>query len=78
MPVSPQKRISNDRYNQKCDSIQIRPIKSDGAAIRAAAAAAGQSVQGWLLQAARERMARDGFTAAPPAAEDDPAPEDAG
>ena len=40
----------------------LRPLKSEGAAIRAAAAAAGQSNQQYILQAARERMARDNAT----------------
>ena len=60
MPVSPRKRQSNDKYNAKCDRISARPMKSVGAAIRAAANAAGQSVQAYVLQACAERMARDG------------------
>ena len=47
------------RYNQSKDSITIRPSKEDGAAVRQAAAAAGQSVQGYILQACRERMQRE-------------------
>lgn len=43
MPVSEKKRRSNDAYNAKCDVIQIRPIKPVGAAIRAAAQAAGRA-----------------------------------
>ena len=62
MPVSAKKRISNDAYNAKCDRIEIRPIKPIGTDIRTAAAASGQSLQGYILQAVRERMARDGFT----------------
>ena len=57
---------SNIRYNRRQDSITIRPSKADGAAIRAAAAAAGQPVQVYIRQACFERMQRDGFT--PPAA----------
>lgn len=60
MPVSPRKRQSNDKYNAKCDRISARPMKSVGAAIRAAANAAGQSVQAYVLQACAERMAREG------------------
>lgn len=37
----------------------IRPTKEIGAKIRAAAAAAGQSNQQYILQAVRERMDRD-------------------
>lgn len=47
------------KFNQSKDSITIRPSKEDGAAIRAAAAAAGQSVQGYILQACQERQARE-------------------
>ncbi|MCD7743416.1 MAG: hypothetical protein LUH13_03900 [Oscillospiraceae bacterium] len=59
MAVSAAKRAGNDRYNAKCDPIQIRPLKADGAQVRAAAAAAGQSLQAYIMQACRERMARD-------------------
>ncbi|MCC8156199.1 MAG: hypothetical protein LUB58_03995 [Oscillospiraceae bacterium] len=59
MAMSPARRASNDRYNAKCDFIAIKPLKDVGAEIRAAAAAAGQSLQGYILQAIRERMARD-------------------
>lgn len=60
MPVSDKKRQSLDRYNATCDYISIRPKKPIGAAIRAAAQAAGQSVQGYVIQACQERMAREG------------------
>lgn len=58
----------NVAYNRRQDSITIRPSKQDGAAIRAAAAAAGQPVQVYIKQACFERMQRDGFT--PPEATD--------
>lgn len=60
MPVSESKRRNNDNYNAKCDYISIRPLKPTGAAIRSAAKAAGQSLQGYMLQAAMERMKREG------------------
>lgn len=60
MPISEKKKITNSRYIAKCDSIQIRPSKDRGAAIRAAAAAAGQSLQGYILQAVRARMEQEG------------------
>lgn len=60
MPVSQRKRQSNDKYNAKCDRISARPMKAVGAAIRAAAKAAGQSVQAYVLQACAERMTREG------------------
>lgn len=59
MPISEKKRQSNARYTEKCDFINIRPLRDQGAAIRAAAAAAGQSLQGYILQACSERMERD-------------------
>lgn len=58
MSTDAQKRASTN-YNRKQDNIMVRPSKEEGAAIRAAAAAAGQSVQGYVLQAVRERMERE-------------------
>lgn len=46
-------------YQQKRDSIMLRPDKDEGARIRAAAAAADQSVQGYVLQAVRARMEKE-------------------
>ena len=43
----------------KCDAIMLRPHKERGAQIRAAAEAAGQSLQGYILQAVEERMKRE-------------------
>ena len=60
MPIPEYRRRGNDKYNAKCDAIQIRPLKPIGAAIRAAAGAAGQSLQSYVIQAVRERMAREG------------------
>lgn len=54
------KRAGNARHIEKLDRIELRPYKEDGAEIRAAAAAAGQSLQKYILQAIRERMERDG------------------
>lgn len=56
MPVSESKRRNNDKYNAKCDYISLRPIKPVGAAIRAAARVAGESVQGYVIQACADRM----------------------
>ena len=47
------------KYNASRDNIMIRPDKETGAEIRQAAAEAGQSVQGYILQACAERMQRD-------------------
>ena len=60
MPISEKKKITNSRYIAKCDSIQIRPSKDRGAAIRAAAAASGESLQKYILHAVQERMTREG------------------
>lgn len=62
MPVSEKKRKSLDAYNATCDYISIRPKKDKGEQIRQAAKMAGQSLQGYILQACSERMQRDGFT----------------
>ncbi len=59
MPINQKKRITNDRYNAKCTQINIKPLAPEAAAIKAAAAAAGQSLQGYILQAVRERMERE-------------------
>lgn len=59
MPVTESKRRNNDKYNAKCDVIQIRPLKPEGQRIRDAAQAAGQSLQGYILQAVREKIERD-------------------
>lgn len=66
MSVNEKKRITNDRYNSKCDRIVIQPMKETGQAIREAAAAAGQSLQGYILQAIAERMERDSSTPSQP------------
>lgn len=47
------------RYQAKCDAIMLRPPKAKGETIRQAAAAAGESLQGYILQAVQERMERD-------------------
>ena len=60
VPIRESKRRNNDIYNAKCDRISARPIKPIGNAIRAAAKAAGQSVQAYVLQACEERMKREG------------------
>lgn len=53
------KRACNARHQNKLDRISIQPPKEEGAKIRQAAAAAGQSVQGYILEAVRDRMERD-------------------
>ena len=58
MATEAQRRASVN-YNKRQDNIMIRPSKEDGAKIRQSAASAGQSVQGYLLQAIKERMERE-------------------
>lgn len=60
MAVSEAHKKASYKYNASRDSITIRPERSKGAAIRAAAAAAGQSLQGYILQAVRARMEQEG------------------
>ena len=48
MSTEAQKRASTN-YNRKQDNIMVRPTKEEGAAIRAAAASVGQSVQALSL-----------------------------
>lgn len=67
MPISDAQKRAAVAYNRRRDSITIRPSKDKGGAVRAAAAAAGQPVQVYIMQACIERMQRDGFT--PPAAD---------
>lgn len=74
MSTEAQKRASTN-YNRKQDNIMVRPNKEEGAEIRAAAAAAGKSVQGYVLEAVREKMERERAEAVPagsPTAEDGP------
>ncbi|WP_417349675.1 hypothetical protein [Gemmiger sp.] len=59
MAVSAAHTRASIKYNKSRDNITIRPTKEDGAEIRQAAEAAGQSVQGYILQACAERMQRD-------------------
>ncbi len=56
MPVSEAKKKANAKWNASRDNIMIRPDKETGAAIRAAAAAAGQSNQQYILQATQDRI----------------------
>lgn len=60
MALSEKKKITDKRHLAKLDVIRVQPYKNQGAAIRAAAAAAGQSLQGYILQAVRARMEKEG------------------
>lgn len=61
MGVSDAHKRASYKYNVGRDNIMIRPTKEDGQQIRSAAAAAGQSVQAYIL----DRIAGDGDTPAP-------------
>lgn len=62
MSVSKAHSRASVKYNRARDNIMIRPDKAEGARIRAAAAAAGLSVQQYILDAIRPLL--------PPAAPD--------
>ena len=53
------KRAGNARHQAKLDRIVIQPEKEEGVIIRQTASNAGQSVQGYILQAIKERMERE-------------------
>ena len=53
------KRAGNARHQAKLDRIVIQPEKEEGPIIRQSAANVGQSVQGYILQAIKERMERE-------------------
>lgn len=57
MPLTDTERTR--RYQAKCDAIMLRPPKDRGAAIRAAAAEAGQPLQRYILDAVAARMAAE-------------------
>ena len=59
MSLTEAKRASNRKSDMKYQQILLKPYKEDGQLIREFAAAAGQSVQGYILQAVRERMDRE-------------------
>lgn len=50
------KRASNARHAAKLVAIPLKPKAADAEAIKAAAKVAGQSVQGYILQAVHDRM----------------------
>lgn len=59
MALSEAKKAADKRHMEKLDNIMVRPYRKEGEAIRTAAAAANQSIQGYILQAVRERMERE-------------------
>lgn len=71
MPLTDKKRITNNRYLSKFATKSIRIPKEIEEDLNAAAAHAGESVARYIVNATRERMARDGFQP-PPAPDDTP------
>ena len=59
MPLTEAKRASNRKSDMKYQQILLKPYKDEGQLIREFASAAGQSVQGYILQAVRDRMDRE-------------------
>lgn len=81
MAVSEAHKRASNKWNSSRDNIMVRPSKEVGETIRAAAAAAGKSVQAYILQAVQEKMEREaaadgegagGVPAGSPAVEDGP------
>ena len=60
MAVSEAHKKASYKYNASRDSITIRPERSKGAAIRAAAVASGKSLQNYILDALDARMEKEG------------------
>lgn len=59
MSVSEAHKRASKKWNQSRDSIQIRPDKETGAAIRAAASAAGVTLQCYILKAVEKYMKKE-------------------
>lgn len=59
MAVSEAHKRASSKWNSSRDNIMVRPSKEIGEAIRAAAAAAGMSVQAYILKAVQEKMERE-------------------
>lgn len=65
MAVSDAHKRASYKWNVSRDNIMIRPDVETGAAIRAAAAADGQSVQAWILDKLAPWIAAPSAAAAP-------------
>lgn len=59
MAVSEAHKKASAKWNNSRDSITIRPSKEEGAAIRAAAASSGMSIQQFILASLSEYMKKD-------------------
>ena len=60
MAVSEAHKRASNKWNKSRDNIMIRPTIEEGARIRAAAAAAGKSVQAYILDILRAAMGGGG------------------
>ena len=60
MAVSEAHKKASYKYNASRDSITIRPERSKGAEIRAAAVASGKRLQNYILDALDARMEQEG------------------
>ena len=60
MAVSEAHKKASYKYNASRDSITIRPERSKGAEIRAAAVVSGKSLQNYILDALDARMEQEG------------------
>lgn len=78
MALSEAKKAADKRHMDKLDNIMVRPYREEGAAIRAAAAAAGMSVQGYILCAVRAWMENERAGAIPSDASSAVSPGDMG
>ena len=61
MALTARKAETDKRHHKKLDRLVIQPYKNQGGALRAAADAAGQSVQKYILDAVSTRMEREGL-----------------
>lgn len=59
MAVSEAHKKASYKYNASRDSITLRPTKEDGEIVRSAAAASGQSLQNFIMDACFQRIARE-------------------
>lgn len=59
MSVTEAHKKASAKWNSSRDSITIRPDRETGSAIRSAAAAAGLSIQQFILAALAEFMRKD-------------------
>lgn len=65
MAISEARKRANIKYNRSMDQITLRPSKERGAAVRAAAQAAGQPLQVWIMETLEERLQRERQTDSP-------------